>query len=641
MNIRALAPEASVPKRRRGRPPRPIALHPEPLWEVKIHPVSFHEALVLQMRRHGDTTYRLHRAVIAQGGTSDLRVLSAWRKGLKTPRTAASFASVALIEQRYRLEAGYLSSRLDRHRAIGGQAPTGVSRAEARRLAWHLPDDFIRWTPSEQAEIIDWVRTTVLSGGTAYSRYHASVSKHRFGLQFDEAVIPLKGGRRRQSLGLRAPQGLQEEMRALMSFKSATLTEIGYERSGVWGEETAAQRGEHLALLFGALAAPPGGDIDGAGAPPADLCFAMLLCPSVWDWYVRWRERRRGFFTGWETEMLLLAAALTRRGTGWIRQSPWLGDRLVAVAGLVEATDIAVIRADWGGACDRLHQYALARSKEVARVAKIHRDPFEPLLPVLEAASPVGEYRKIADEILRRMPDERRYPRAAAESIRGFLMLRLGLHLGLRQKNLRQLLFCPRGIPPTPERDLERLRRGELRWSERDSAWEVFIPCAAFKNSGSAYFSKRPYRLQLPDLGGLYGAIEAYVSRHRTRLLAGAADPGTFFVKTMTKRSRDAAYTQTTFYEAWRLLIQRYGIYNPYTGRGAITGLLSHGPHSVRDVLATHVLKVTGSYEQASYAIQDTPKTVASHYGRFLPQDKAALAARILNQAWEDAVQVS
>lgn len=98
-----------------------------------------------------------------------LRVLSAWRRGLKTPRTAASFASVALIEHRYRLEAGYLSSRLDRHRAIGGQAPTGVSRAEARRLAWHLPDDFIRRTPSEQAEIIEWVGTTVLSGGTAYS----------------------------------------------------------------------------------------------------------------------------------------------------------------------------------------------------------------------------------------------------------------------------------------------------------------------------------------------------------------------------------------------------------------------------------------------------------------------------------------
>ena len=55
--------------------------------------------------------------------------------------------------------------------------------------------------------------------------------------------------------------------------------------------------------------------------------------------------------------------------------------------------------------------------------------------------------------------------------------------------------------------------------------------------------------------------------------------------------------------------------------RGAIQGLLPHGPHNVRDVLATHILKRTGSYEQASYAFQDTPDMVAQHYGRFLPQD--------------------
>jgi len=84
-------------------------------------------------------------------------------------------------------------------------------------------------------------------------------------------------------------------------------------------------------------------------------------------------------------------------------------------------------------------------------------------------------------------------------------------------------------------------------------------------------------------------------------------------------------------------MIQRYGIYNPYTQKGAIRGLLPHGPHNVRDVLATHVLKQTGSYEQASYAIQDTPATVAAHYGRFLPQDKAALAAQVLNRVWDEA----
>ncbi len=589
------------------------------------------------MARHGDTAHRLHRALVARGVTTDRKTLFEWRRGVKEPQTGASLDALDAIEHRYRLEPGYFTSRLGRQKAIGGQAPAGVGAAEARRLAWHLPDDFRHRPVAEQDEILDWVRTRVLSGGTAYSRYHSEVSKHRFALQFDETILPGKAGRRAGRSDLRAPASLQEEMRALVTFKSATLTDIGYQRSGVWGPETTAQRGEHLALLFGALAASPQGEVRGHGVPESDLSFAMLVSPAVWDWYVQWRERRRGFFTGWEAEMLLLAAALTRRGTGWLRQSPWLAGRLTAVSGLLGPTEVEEIAGDWNAACDRLHRHALARAKEVARVARVHRDPFEPLLPVLESVSPVGEYRKIADELMRRMPDEARYPRAAAEAIRGFLMLRLGLHLGLRQKNLRQLLVCPRSQTPTPERDLERMKRGELRWSSRDQGWEVFIPCAAFKNSGSVYFSKRPFRLLLPDLAGLYAAIDAWIDRHRSILLAGVADPGTFFVKSVKTSSTQASYNQTTFYEAWRLVIQRYGIYNPWTGRGAIAGLLPHGPHSVRDVLATHVLKVTGSYEQASYAIQDTPKTVASHYGRFLPQDKAALAAKVLNAVWDVA----
>lgn len=632
MSVVSVAPER---KRPRGRPPLPIIPHPEPLWPVDVHPLDFHTALDLQMRRHGEPAHRLHRALKAAGGLTDRKTIFDWRRGIRTPQTPASLKVIDMIEERYRLPNRYLRSRLAQPRATAGLVPSNIEPSEARRLAWHLPDDFTRRTARERAEILAWVRTNVLSGGTAYSQYHSEVSKHRFALRFDAEVLPQRRGRGMKGcVELVAPPELQREMTALIRFKSSTLTEIGYQRSGVWGNETAAQRGEHLALLFGALAASPSGEVKGFGADVEHLSFAHLVFPSVWDWYVQWRERRRGFFTGWEAEMLLLAAALTREKTGWIRQSPALADRLVPLDGLVSADDVDTARDDWEGACERLKVHALQRAREIGRVARIHRDPFEPLLPILEAASPVGEYRKITEEILRRMPDERRYPRAAAESVRSLLMIRLGLHLGLRQKNLRQMLLCPRERTPTTERELERLKCGEMRWSERDEGWEVFVPCAAFKNAGSAYFSKKPFRLLLPNLGDLYLYLEAYIARHRAVLLAGALDPGTLFVKTRKRTSTSAAYNQTTFYEAWRLIIQRYGIHNPYTGRGAIPGLLPHGPHSVRDVLATHVLKTTGSYEQASYAIQDTPATVQAHYGRFLPQDKAALAAAVLNKVW-------
>jgi hypothetical protein len=43
-----------------------------------------------------------------------------------------------------------------------------------------------------------------------------------------------------------APPGLAKEMADLVRFKTATLTAIGFRRSGVWNEETSAQKIEHL-----------------------------------------------------------------------------------------------------------------------------------------------------------------------------------------------------------------------------------------------------------------------------------------------------------------------------------------------------------------------------------------------------------
>jgi len=328
----------------------------------------------------------------------------------------------------------------------------------------------------------------------------------------------------------------------------------------------------------------------------------------------------------------MVAQALTRSEVGWIRQHPELLKTVRPIEGLITPEEIEFASRDWHGACGTFHRHAAKRSKEIQRVMRVHRDPFEPIMCILEADSPLAEYRKITDEIVKRMPDEGRYPREAAEAVRSFLLLRIGLHLGLRQKNLRQLRVCPRGHFPTSERRLEDMKCGELRWSDREGGWEVLIPSVAFKNSGSSFFGQKPFRLILPDLLDLYTYLEAYIDRHRGILLGPAKDPGTLFVKTVKTTSLDAAYDSAKFYEAWQTVIQRYGIYNPYTGRGAINGLLPHGPHNLRDILATHILKQTGSYEQASYAIQDTPDVVQQHYGRFLPQDKAALAARILNR---------
>ena len=53
-----------------------------------------------------------------------------------------------------------------------------------------------------------------------------------------------------------------------------------------------------------------------------------------------------------------------------------------------------------------------------------------------------------------------------------------------------------------------------------------------------------------------------------------------------------------------------------------IAGVLPFSIHAFRDVLATHVIKATGSIELAADLLLDSPEIVAAHYARFLPKDR-------------------
>src|SRR3546814_8612871 len=86
-------------------------------------------------------------------------------------------------------------------------------------------------------------------------------------------------------------------MTDLVRFKTATLTDIGFHRNGVFNEATAFQKIEHLGLLFGALAASPRSVVKGYGVTTEKLAMGLLVFPAVLDWYVQWRERHRGFYT--------------------------------------------------------------------------------------------------------------------------------------------------------------------------------------------------------------------------------------------------------------------------------------------------------------------------------------------------------
>jgi len=58
------APSSPLP---RGPQPKPISPFPEPLFLATDDPTGFHDALVYQMRRFGESYWQLYRAVVRLG----------------------------------------------------------------------------------------------------------------------------------------------------------------------------------------------------------------------------------------------------------------------------------------------------------------------------------------------------------------------------------------------------------------------------------------------------------------------------------------------------------------------------------------------------------------------------------------------
>ncbi|WFU89005.1 hypothetical protein QA644_08170 [Rhizobium sp. CC1099] len=617
-------------------------------------PADFAEALRYQIRNHDETTWSLLHAMSDAGHRIAFVTLRRWVLGKGQPGKAHTFKALEFVEDRYELPRGYFLRRIGKPTAPYGARQGQAYQGNLHEIAWHLPSDFFFLPAEKREEIVDWVRRSILRGSTDFNAYQRTRSKTPYSIKFENPFVTEHEGRslvhwrwmgkRRFAATLTrthgviaAPPRLAEEIKDLALFKTSTFTRTGFRRSGVWTEFSMLMSIQRLGRIFGALAASPGGELNGHGVPLPQLTMGILAFSSVWDWYLWWcQERRGGLLTLGEVTLMGTAVCLLQPKTGWLTQRPDLGAFLTPIPGLISVEDVERAKGDWPATCERSFTEIVKRRADVNRVARRHRNPFEAVLPVLNADSPLKEYLKIADEIERRVPDLNDRPRSAAVAVRSLLMIRLALVLGFRSKNLRELLVRMPGQNPRGETELEEGQRGELRWNESKRAWEVFVPTVAFKNYKSKFFEGSPFEMTLADRGNLYLYINEYVRKHRPYLLGGQNDPGTFFVRWLDRRPGNAEFTQSTFYDAWRLIVQRYGIYNPYTDRGAIKGLLPHGPHCARHVLAVHILKTTGSVEYASYVIHDVPRTILAYYARFLPKDKSAIASKILDQVWED-----
>ena len=172
------------------------------------------------------------------------------------------------------------------------------------------------------------MRKVIVSGATDYRRYQAIMMRQRYAVRFSCASGPKRKSSAPQTPEasgiITAPKRLNNEMAEILRFKTSTFADFGLQRNGVWGSETASQKVEHFGLWFGSFVAPPTSEVQGYGVDPKHLTFAMMIFPQVWDWYLLWRESRRGFYTAWEIDLLSIAAAMCReKPDGCARTPGW------------------------------------------------------------------------------------------------------------------------------------------------------------------------------------------------------------------------------------------------------------------------------------------------------------------------------
>jgi hypothetical protein len=584
--------------------------------KVKDLPSDFRSALEVAIERIGLTTFRV--AALAGGHNS---VIANWISGLTYP-ARRSYSFIQRIEKSLGLPPKALISRIAHHWSKrfrsadypefitinGSRVPLRSDKHLLTQLRPLLPNDYDQRAIDEREEIASWLITNLIRYQSEYGRSHRLLIKAPYRIK-------------------EFPSLLKTEWEELVKFKCDKIPPPGMKRHHTWSSAATTLFKNEIGGILGVLTLPKTSKnplLCGLGLDPNDLTLAMLICPKLLHSWVQWRGKRRQYiggtherYTKYESRIIFAVGSLLNQEVGWIRQRRDLADHLKTIPGFIDNAFIKRARNDWDAVCGEALSYYNNLATNIEDIAEQIRDPFEPILPILESDNPIAALKLLADNVINDMPDQSTAPLQAARSMRNYLIVRILSATALRSRNMRELTYLDDNS-------------GELRY-EGDK-WVIEISNTRFKNKNSSFFGpkrkKANYRKILPDIDLLYSRIEEYVKVHRPLLLG--KEKSDILLVANEKRPM---ITATKFHETYRTLTMRYLAHNPYLQSG-ITGIKPHGPHTVRDIIATHVIKVTGSYELAAYAIGDSLRTVQEHYVRFMPKDKVHLVDGVINSSW-------
>jgi hypothetical protein len=203
--------------------------------------------------------------------------LRSWYKNTETP-SKLSVKSLERMEVLFKLPAGILTNKISGwqdKRFRKSQLPKFLQDEPKllRSVGPHLPDDFCSLPLKEQEEIVQSIRTEILHGDDEYSKRLLVLSRLPYHLKEWPEVV----------LG---------EFNSYADFKMAEEPPPGMKRNKSWRATTKKKCEKDLAALFGAVCLPPDVEdkrVRGLGLPKPRLTLALLVCPEIIKWYVKFR----------------------------------------------------------------------------------------------------------------------------------------------------------------------------------------------------------------------------------------------------------------------------------------------------------------------------------------------------------------